>query len=163
MELEKGEEPVGFLDDEAGREISNFILQRSCLPLLDSLGGLDPPSLHSLSSFASSDDSLGPDAAKPLSRQSRRRFWREFRTLTMRKTVANKVKPVDFAPSDGSTPDGDPLWREKALTSAQTKMQFGSKWDSLLVPRFTDLPKGTRLTEERLAGILATTDGFLTP
>lgn len=86
---------------------------------------------------------------------------KDFRTLTMRKTVANKVKPVDNVRSDGSTPEGDPLWREKAMALAQTRMQFGSEWDSLVTPRFTELIRGARLTPDRLEALLKTVEGVL--
>jgi hypothetical protein len=148
VEMEEGETAVGFLDEEEGQEIFNFSLQKSCFSLFHTLEELE-------SSSSSSSTLTSRDQIK------KRRTKRHLQTNTMRKTVANKVKPVDFAPSDGSTPDGDSLWREKALTSAQTKMVFGSEWDDLVVPRFTEMAQGSRLTEPRLTALLKTVEGSL--
>ena len=168
MTLEEGETPLGFLDHEAGNSLFQFVLRKSCLSFLDSVEALaaSPPEVHSLLSetasfFQSSSPSDQRETPFELSRGSRRRLWRELRTLTMRKTVANKVRPVDSALSDGSVPDGDPTWREKALAVAQTKMTFGSEWDELVVPRFTELVRGSRLTPDRLLALLSTVDGVL--
>ncbi len=166
--LDEGESPLGFLDHETGVSLFQFVLRKSCLSFFDSidaLSALPPEASTLLSTISTMATSCSPSDQREtplkLSRGSRRRLWRELRTLTMRKTVANKVRPVDSALSDGSVPEGDPLWREKALAVAQTKMTFGSEWDEEVVPRFTELIRGSRLTPERLEGLLATVEGSL--
>jgi hypothetical protein len=79
----------------------------------------------------------------------------------MRKTVARKVNPVDNAPSDGSTPDGDPHWYQKRLVKATEKVQWDTKPADGFFPRFAETKPGTRLTAERLEAMLTTVKGHL--
>lgn len=172
MDVQDGETPLGFVDEAAGDAVLSFVLQHSCLPLFDTLfyvsrqlatgqGRVDQEAhselTESLRSFVQSVE------AKAMPRHVRRKMARVLRSFTQRKTVATKVRPVDTAGPDSSTPDGDPHWREKRMAVAQTKMHFGSEWDDLVIPRFTSLVKGARLTEERLQGILNTVQDILTP
>lgn len=84
------------------------------------------------------------------------------RTFTAYKTKAQKVHPIDDEPSDGSVPEGDPDWRRKKWRQALKTMKFGSKFDFFIIPRFTELIRGSRLTPERLEGLISQTTETLT-
>ncbi|RYP39739.1 hypothetical protein DL768_010695 [Monosporascus sp. mg162] len=80
---------------------------------------------------------------------------------TMYKPKWKKVDPVDDVPSDRSIPPGNPNWKAKELEKAQQVIdQDGKKPDkpdtplAALFPRFTTIPRGTRLTEERANAVL---------
>ena len=75
---------------------------------------------------------------------------------TLYKPVGRKMKPVDDAPPDGSKPEGDPNWKQKRLEAAKLKARWGHRWDSIILPRFSDIPLYSRLTPERLEALLKT-------
>jgi len=78
----------------------------------------------------------------------------------MYKRKADKVRPVDNALSDGSTPGGFPNWRERALarlTPPVPQPYFGP-FDHLLEPRYSDEPVGFRLTPARLKDVIVGID-----
>ena len=71
-----------------------------------------------------------------------------FRVCTVRKKKADKVRPVDLGVSDGSKPGGILDWVEKSKLTDVVHDEKGeySEW---LIPKFSDIEKGSRLTEER--------------
>lgn len=81
---------------------------------------------------------------------------------TMYKPKSRKVQPLDNVTSDGSVPEGDPKWRDKAWAKVEARATKKHKFDELVTPKFSDIQKGSRLTQERLAEILATCE-HLTP
>ena len=84
---------------------------------------------------------------------------------TLYKRAADKVKPVDTAPSDGSVPEGNTDWKAKLWEKAQKKFII-DKDDppemSLVVPRFTDMAVGHRLTDERMKDLCKSLPEWLT-
>ena len=63
--------------------------------------------------------------------------------------AAKKIHPRDDVPSDGSAPEGDPRWREKAWAApSRVEKLLG------LIPKFSDIKKGKRLTLESMKAIL---------
>ena len=74
---------------------------------------------------------------------------------TMYKRKADKVHPLDNIPSDGSKPAGDPYWKVKALEEIRNKKQEDNPYPEWIFPKFSDLPKGSRLYGERLEKIKA--------
>jgi hypothetical protein len=83
-----------------------------------------------------------------------------FEVNTMYKPKARKVQPVDdSALDDKTTPPGNPKWKEEALDRTRDKLESPelSKRDGPfenIYPRFADSPRGSRLTDERLAELL---------
>src|SRR5580700_9403776 len=74
----------------------------------------------------------------------------EFRIHTLYKRKADKVKPVDCGKSDGDNPGGMSNWVEISKRSDVYNEPTGkySKW---LIPKFSDIERGSRLTEERIS------------
>jgi transposase InsO family protein len=70
---------------------------------------------------------------------------------TMYKRKADKIRPLDEALEDGSTPEGDPLWREHALAIQRKSIQGMQPGpvDHLFEPRYSKQPRGFRITEAR--------------
>ncbi|KAK6215417.1 putative gag-pol poly protein [Colletotrichum tabaci] len=82
-------------------------------------------------------------------------FLRSAKVNTMYKRKDQKVQPVDDAPSDGSTPDGDPHWKLKKLEEIKDKLQDRSgPFGDLITPKFSIIEPGSRLTNDRLETIL---------
>jgi hypothetical protein len=75
---------------------------------------------------------------------------REFKVSTMYKRKADKVRPVDCGKSDGDNPGGVMNWVEISKRSDVYHEPMGkySKW---LIPKFSDIERGSRLTEERIS------------
>jgi hypothetical protein len=71
---------------------------------------------------------------------------REFRVSTMYKRKADKVRPVDCGKSDGDKPGGV-NWVEISKRTDEPTGKY-SKW---LIPKFSDIERGSRLTEERIS------------
>ncbi|KAK3946546.1 hypothetical protein QBC32DRAFT_366329, partial [Pseudoneurospora amorphoporcata] len=87
---------------------------------------------------------------------------------TMYKRVDKKVKPVDDAPSDGSTPEGSTHWKSKRMAEAQARIDEhrevnSSEWDEDFLPKFSTIEKGSRLTPERLESMLEDVRKVLQP
>ena len=81
---------------------------------------------------------------------SRRRVKQEVRVCTMYKPKSKKVLPVDQGDGKGEKPGGREDWYERAKLRGTPQRQFG-KYKDHLIPRFSDIPRGSRLTPERLA------------
>lgn len=81
--------------------------------------------------------------------------------FTMYKSKDKKVHPRDDIPSDGTVPEGDPLWKQKRWKAVSAEMLKSppSKW---FTPKFSKIEKGSRLKEERLSDILAQVENTLT-
>lgn len=107
------------------------------------------------------------------SRQAKRRMDRQKRKLerfgekvfggdtgeevlvnTLHKRKADKILPLDNIPSDGTTPEGDPHWKEKRLAKVQGLMESNAKYSDYITPKFSLMPRGTRIHGERLQGLL---------
>lgn len=76
--------------------------------------------------------------------------------FTMYKRQADKVRPVDDAPSDGSVPKGDVHWRERRWNEAKGNIvtEERSEFRDFVTPRFSTKPEGHRLTPDRMAEIV---------
>lgn len=66
------------------------------------------------------------------------------------KRKSQKVQPVDLSLSDGSKPDGSDTWRLDAIKREILILDPTDKYMHWLIPKFTLIGKGTRLTPERL-------------
>lgn len=68
----------------------------------------------------------------------------------MYKSKAKKVQPVNEADQIGEAPGGKDDWYERSRVRDTQQDQHG-RFQHLLLPRFSNLPRGSRLTPERLA------------
>jgi ribonuclease HI len=68
---------------------------------------------------------------------------------TMYTPKSKKVLPVDFGYEKGEKPGGREDWYERAKLRESPQEQVG-KYKDHLIPRFCDIPRGSRLTPERL-------------
>ena len=66
---------------------------------------------------------------------------------TLSKKKADKIKPMDLPHPGGIKPGGALNWRTKAIS--QELYQLG-KYAGWIIPKFSSIKKGTRLTSERL-------------
>mgnify|MGYP001954915308 CR=1 FL=1 len=86
----------------------------------------------------------------------------------MYKRVDKKVRPIDDIPSNGSTPEGSIHWKLNRMGEAQVRVEEQrrinpSEWDEDFFPKFSTIKKGSRLTPERLEGILEKVKEVLQP
>jgi|SRR5438045_861833 len=72
---------------------------------------------------------------------------------TLRKRKADKVRPVDLGVSDGSKPGSILDWVEKSKLTDVVHGEKG-KYSNWLILKFSDIKKGSRLTEECAAKLL---------
>ncbi|KAL9588783.1 MAG: hypothetical protein Q9203_002419 [Teloschistes exilis] len=81
---------------------------------------------------------------------------RKVRVSTMYKRKAQKVRPVNAAIQDGSTPGGLADWKAGVLKAmpADYRDPTCARYDHWLVPKFTPIARGARLTPERLERIV---------
>lgn len=77
----------------------------------------------------------------------------EFRVATLYKRKAQRTLPVNSSDSDGTVPGGRSDWRERAIAreKALGLNQPREEYDRLITPKFSDIPRGSRLTPERIA------------
>lgn len=68
---------------------------------------------------------------------------------TAYKRKDRKVRPVDYGGALDASVGGDPKWRERAIARERPPLVPG-KFDKWLTPKFSDIPRGARLTEERI-------------
>lgn len=84
------------------------------------------------------------------------------RVATLYKRKADKVRPVDADATDGQVPGGRDDWQDRAWRRLRVVAQKNddtiSKYHGILVPRTTEMPVGTRLTEERAAALVVGDD-----
>jgi hypothetical protein len=75
------------------------------------------------------------------------------RVRTMYKKKKDKVRPVDVSTSDGTKPGGTEDWHDKAVNEERRQGldRPRSYHDRYLTPKFSDIPRGSRLTPERIA------------
>ena len=80
----------------------------------------------------------------------------EGRVSTMYKRKVQKVRPVDSSVSDGTAPSGGMQWKESVTKSemSQSVATARGPYDTWLIPKFSMIAKGTRLTNERVAAML---------
>lgn len=67
------------------------------------------------------------------------------------KHKAQKVQPIDSSLSDGFKPDGSNYWKTSAMEKETPIFDSNNKYTQWLIPKFTPIAKGARLTPERLA------------
>ncbi len=65
------------------------------------------------------------------------------------KTKDKKVQPVDEADGVGNVPGGRRDWYERSKARDVPQEQFG-RYQHHLIPRFSDIPRQSRLTPERM-------------
>ena len=70
---------------------------------------------------------------------------------------------MDTDHNDGSTPAGNLHWKPDREAKARAKMVFNSMYDTWVLPRFTDMPQGQRLTDVRKASMMAKVKDTLSP
>lgn len=68
---------------------------------------------------------------------------------TMYKIKDKKVKPVDRDQGDGAAPGGRRDWYEISQ-ARDTPQEHVGEFKGYVIPRFADIPRGSRLTEENL-------------
>jgi hypothetical protein len=76
-----------------------------------------------------------------------RSFNDDTKILTKYKRKEEKIGPVKAG--DGSQPEGDPEWLMKILAE-ERPTETPSPYDKWLVPKFSNIERGSRLTKERL-------------
>src|SRR5271156_372945 len=81
---------------------------------------------------------------------------RAARVNTLYKRKADKVRSVNTDESDGTAPGGSKTWREDMLrkerrTESPDKEDLYAEW---LIPKFSEIPKGSRLTPERIEKLI---------
>jgi hypothetical protein len=67
----------------------------------------------------------------------------------MYKPKSKKVYPVDFGDEKGEKPGGRVDWYKRVKLREHPQEQVG-KYKDHLIPRFYDIPRGSRLTPKRL-------------
>lgn len=83
------------------------------------------------------------------------------RVNTMYKRKADKIQPRDDVPSDGSTPEGDPYWRDKRWDEVKGDLEKDSPFSDYITPKFSKVKKGSRLFGERLEALMGQTEDTL--
>jgi hypothetical protein len=81
--------------------------------------------------------------------------------FTMYKRKADKVRPVeaDVTLTDGSTPGGLVAWREDCLKREALLPPGTGPFDgTLLIKKFSSIPRGSRLTAERIKALVTGTE-----
>lgn len=81
----------------------------------------------------------------------RKQKKKEFGVCAAYKSVAKKVRPVDFSKTDGSNPGGTTTWKTDAMAKEKYIPDPSDKYAKWLIPRFSGLAKGSRLTPEKIA------------
>jgi hypothetical protein len=76
-----------------------------------------------------------------------------FQVATAYKTKANKVRPVDPGETDGSKPGGCLDWLERSKADDVPSRNSG-QYSDWVTPKFSDIQKGSRLTEERIEDLV---------
>ena len=175
--LDDDEEPVGFLSHDEGTAILALLLADWIAPLLcdstptvvdDSLTPDDYRTLRRLGCLPSrmtlSKKCQLPDRTQlPADVQAADDATDTACTYTLYKSAAKRSRPVDSDFSDGSVPDGSLHWKPDRAAKATAKMEFGGVYDEWVLPRFSDLPAGTRLTDSRKVAMLETVRATLQP
>ena len=64
------------------------------------------------------------------------------------------MQPVNSSISDGSKPDGSNDWKVNAIKNEVPILDPNDKYTHWLIPKFTPIAKGARLTPERLAKMI---------
>jgi len=66
------------------------------------------------------------------------------------------VKPVNLNKSNSTKPGGYTDWKRKIIEATQTQDSDtdNGQYISLLIPKFSTIPRGSRLTPERLNSII---------
>jgi hypothetical protein len=78
---------------------------------------------------------------------------RTYRVATAYKTKANKVRLVDLGDSDGSKLRGRSDWFERSKAD-DVLCQDPGLYSNWITPKFSDIPKGSRLTKERIKDLI---------
>ena len=76
------------------------------------------------------------------------------------KRKAQRVQPVDSSFSDGSKQDGSNNWKTNAIKKKTPIFDSNNKYTQWLIPKFTSIAKGARLTPEQL-GKMIIRDGMI--
>ena len=81
--------------------------------------------------------------------------WRKdtFAIARIYKKKADKVKPVDPNGTDGSKLGGILDWVERSRARDIVPSEVG-RYTEWLIPKFSDISRGSRLTKERADGLL---------
>ena len=66
---------------------------------------------------------------------------------TLYKKKADKVKPVNLPHKGGLKPEGREDWRKRAMAK---EVYVPGKYSGWIIPKFSAIRKGTRLTSERI-------------
>ena len=64
------------------------------------------------------------------------------------------MQPVDLSLSDSSKSDRSDTWRLDAIKRGTPILDFTDKYTHWLIPKFTPIAKGARLTPERLGKMI---------
>ena len=80
--------------------------------------------------------------------QSPRGFGQSGEVLTLYKKKADKVRPVSQLHEGGLRPRGKGNWHAEAISKEYYKL--GGTYAGWLIPKFSDIERGLRLTEERI-------------
>lgn len=92
---------------------------------------------------------VGEKQGRLASKSSQRRAMRNLRVAAAYKSKAKKVRPVDANDGTGDGPGGFTDWYARAKLREHKQEHIGKYKDHLL-PRITAIPRGSRLTPERL-------------
>jgi hypothetical protein len=97
--------------------------------------------------------SIGVQGKVGTDRIQRRRT--ALRVYTMYKKKKDKVRPVDVSTSDGTKPGGLENWHEIAVAEERRRGldKPQSYYDRYLTPKFSDIPRGSRLTPQRITAL----------
>jgi hypothetical protein len=72
---------------------------------------------------------------------------------TAYKRKANKVRPIDSDKSDGSISGNNKDWKQEMEKRFSVPEGFFKKYDYLLIPKFSAISRGARLTPKRFTGM----------
>ena len=82
-------------------------------------------------------------------------------TFTIYKNKATKVHPLDNVRSDGSVPKGTAKWKLQTWEEVKSRIDWDAPLAEHLTPKFSTIEPGSRLTEERIKGLMKDIDEHL--
>lgn len=86
--------------------------------------------------------------------QAPKNGWPAVRVYGVYKPKSRKVQPVDSSYSTGETPGGLVDWRRTIELQDKEIPKVEGKYSEWLIPKFSEIERGSRLTPDRIEGML---------